>query len=98
MAPGKQQRRSGWAVQAHRRQAAAAPEPAPGTDEQPKAGQGPVEQRRPPDDAECLERHREERIAGVLLADIPPVGQFDPLVRELHEASRTPPSATTLAP
>src|SRR5258708_36603076 len=97
MAPGKQQRRSGWAVQAPRRQAAAAPEPAPGANEQPKAGQGPVEQLRPPDDAERLERRREERIAGVLLADIPPVGQFDPLVRELDSADGTPGSRTARA-
>ena len=81
VAPGKGQRGTGGAVQTHRRQPAEAPEPAPSTDEQAKAGQQPVEQRRQADDAELLERRREERIPGVLLADPPPVAQLNPLVR-----------------
>src|SRR2546421_91646 len=66
---------------ARRGHAAEASEPAPGADEEAETGQSPVEQRRPTDDAERLERRRQERITGILLADIPPVAQLNPLVR-----------------
>jgi hypothetical protein len=73
VAPGVGQGGTGGAVQTHRRQPAEASEPAASTDEQAKAGQQPVEQRRQADDAELLEGRCEERIPGVLLADPPPV-------------------------
>jgi hypothetical protein len=78
--PREQQRRAGGAEKPDRRGPAVGPEPAPGTEEQADAAKGAVEQGGQPDDAERRERRGEERVAGVLLADPPPVRQLHPLL------------------
>src|SRR5262249_32879226 len=75
----EEDRRAGRAEQAHCGRGADRPQPPTGPEEQAEAAKSPEEQRRDPNEAERLERCREERVAGVLLADPSSTGESHPL-------------------
>jgi hypothetical protein len=88
--PGEQQRRARGAEQADGGTAAEAAQPAAGAEEQAQAAERAVEQRRQPDDIECLEQRGQEWVTRVFLADPPSAGQLHPLRNRGRRRHRAP--------